>query len=152
MKKRNPVILPIAVATLALATLAGCTSSPTKSEVNPTPTSSTSPDAAAPADGALPDIPSGTGIIAATSMTSCDTTGTNVAAKGTVTMPEGKSGDVAISVSWVDSTTSSVYNRGVTTIKDPKPGEKKDWTIESTVPADAKNLSCVLGAVIPGEG
>ncbi|MGH1550173.1 hypothetical protein ACRAWB_13795 [Leifsonia poae] len=149
MKKRHPVLLPIALGALALATLAGCASPTATSEIPTASPTTSAADTASSDDGTIPDIPSGTGIFTATTMTSCDTKGTNVAAKGTVTMPEDKKGDIVISVSWVDSTNSSVYNRGVATLKDPKPGEKKDWTIESTVPADAQNLSCVLGAVIP---
>lgn len=149
MKKRNPVLLPIALGAVAIATLAGCTAPAAVSEFPTASATASVEDTAASDEATIPAIPGGAGIISATAMTSCDTTGTNVVAKGTVTMPEGKKGDVVISVSWVDATTSSVYNRGVATIKDPKSGEKKGWRIESTVPADAQNLSCVLGAVIP---
>ncbi|WP_431219467.1 hypothetical protein [Leifsonia xyli] len=97
----------------------------------------------------LPTIPPGKGVISATAMTSCETTGTKVSAKGTVVLPKGQSGNVVVSVSWVNSKNSSVYGRGVTTLSGLKAGDKKDWSTSATLPADAKSVSCVLGAVMP---
>jgi hypothetical protein len=140
IKKRN-LILPISAAVLALGALAGCTS-PSSS---PTSTNAGSQSGST----SIPTIPAGEGIISGTKMTSCEVTGPNVTAKGTVTMPKGKSGNVAISVSWTNSKNASVYGRGVATIKDLKSGDKKEWTTSATIPADAESVSCVLGAVIP---
>lgn len=143
MRKRN-FVLAIATA-VALTGLVGCTAAP-----SPAPSNSGAPKehgVAAPAP--LATIPTGTGIIAHTTMTSCDTTGTKVTAKGTVTMPKHEQGDVVISVSWVDSKNSSVYGRGVTTLKSISSGDKKEWTTTALLPAGARSVSCVLGAVIP---
>lgn len=143
MTMKRTHILPIAAGVLALGALAGCTSAPGASSTG-TP-SATANGGSNP----IPTIPTGTGIISGTKMTSCDTTGTAVTAKGTVTMPEGKSGDVVISVSWVNSKNSSVYGRGVTTLEGVGTGDKKDWTTTATIPEGAESVSCVLGAVIP---
>lgn len=138
--KRNP-ILPLATAALMMAGLAGCTS-----DAKPSPSATSSANGASKP---IPTIPAGKGIISSTKMTGCDTTGTDVTAKGTVAMPEGGTGDVVVSVSWVNSKNSSVYARGVTTIAGLKPGDKKDWTTTATLPDGAESVSCVLGAVIP---
>ncbi|RDV43542.1 hypothetical protein DOE76_16475 [Leifsonia sp. ku-ls] len=145
MTTRKHLILPVAAAVLVLGGLAGCTSSS-----DPTPAASNgSKQAAGGASTPLPTIPTGTGIISDTKMTSCDTTGSNVTAKGTVTMPKESKGDVVVSVSWVNSKNSSVYGRGVTTLKDLNGGDQKEWTTSATLPAGAESVSCVLGAVIP---
>ncbi|MFP3467082.1 hypothetical protein [Leifsonia sp. SIMBA_070] len=144
MVKRN-LLLPIAAGMLAVAGLAGCTGTPSSS---PSPSGAATGKAAA-ASTALPTIPPGTGIIAGTKLTSCDTTGSTVTAKGTVTMPKDKKGDVVISVSWVNSKNSSVYTRGVTTLTGLAGGDAKDWTTTGTLPAKVESVSCVLGAVIP---
>ncbi|MGO4595714.1 hypothetical protein AB4Z18_18015 [Leifsonia sp. 2TAF2] len=146
MRSRRSLVLPIAAAILALSGLAGCTASP-----SPAPsTGATAAKQAAEAGAtAVPTIPTGTGVISATKMTSCDTTGSNVTAKGTVTMPKDRKGDVVVSVSWVNSKNSSVYGRGVTTLKGLSAGDKKDWSATATLPANAQSVSCVLGAVIP---
>lgn len=141
-KKRK--LLPIAACLLAMGALAGCTSGPGASSSG-TPSASAAKDGSAP----IPTIPTGTGVISGTKMTSCETTGSAVTAKGTVTMPEGKQGDVVVSVSWVNSKNSSVYGRGVTTLEGLKAGDKKDWTTTATLPDGAESVSCVLGAVIP---
>ncbi|MEV8213466.1 hypothetical protein [Leifsonia sp. NPDC077715] len=131
---------------LALGTLSACSPSP-----SPTPTSNKSSTSEAKTTGSasLPEVPTGKGIITAAKMTSCDTTGAEVTAKGTLTMPEGESGDAVISVSWVDRKTSTVYTRGVTTLKSPAPGTAVDWQTSATLPAGAESVSCVLGAVVP---
>jgi hypothetical protein len=101
--------------------------------------------------GSLPEIPTGKGIISAVTMDSATTTpGDLVTATGTLTMPEGETGDVAISVSWVDPATSSVYARGVTTLTGVKPGEQRTWEVTADLPASAEGASTVLGAVIVG--
>jgi len=146
MLKRRTVILPIAAGALALGALAGCTSAPSGA---PSGSSAVSKQDAPVGSTALPTIPTGTGIISSTTMTSCDTTGKKVTAKGSVTMPKDGKGDVVVSVSWVDAKNSSVYGRGVTTLKGLDSGEKQDWTTSATLPADAESVSCVLGAVIP---
>ena len=99
--------------------------------------------------GELPEIPAGKGIISAVTMDSATTEpGGPVLAEGTLVMPEGQEGDVAISVSWVNPETSSVYARGVTTLKGVKPGEERKWEVKAELPADAEGSSTVLGAVI----
>lgn len=144
MIKRKHLLLPVAAAALVVAGLAGCTS--TTPEAKPTGGST---QGAGGASTPLPTIPTGTGIISDTKMTSCDTTGSEVTAKGTVTMPKDSKGSVVVSVSWVNSKNSSVYGRGVTTLKDLNGGDKKEWTTSATLPAGAESVSCVLGAVIP---
>jgi hypothetical protein len=145
MIKSKHLILPVAAAALVVAGLAGCTPS-TASKAESTGGST---PAAGGASTPLPTIPTGTGIISDTKMTSCDTTGSEVTAKGTVTMPKDSNGNVVVSVSWVNSKNSSVYGRGVTTLKDLNGGDKKEWTTSATLPAGAESVSCVLGAVIP---
>lgn len=145
MTTRTHLILPIVAAVLTVSGLAGCTGSPSSGPS----TSDGSTRAAGGASAPLPTIPTGTGIISGTTLTGCDTTGSDVTATGTVTMPEGDAGDVVVSVSWVNSKTSSVYGRGVTTLKDLKGGDKKEWTTSATLPAGAESVSCVLGAVVP---
>jgi hypothetical protein len=144
MTKTKRLALPIAAAALALCGLVGCTGSTPSA-----PASGSSARAAGGASTPLPTIPTGKGIISATTMTSCDTTGSNVTAKGTVTMPKDGTGDVVVSVSWVNSKNSAVYGRGVTTLKDVQGGDKKEWTTSATLPAGAESVSCVLGAVVP---
>jgi hypothetical protein len=133
------LLVTLAAATLAVASLAGCTGTATTPSSTQTTTKGPVP---------IPTIPTGTGVIADTKMESCDTTGTTVTAKGTVTMPEGVKGDVVVSVSWVNSADSSVYARGVTTVTG-KTGDKKEWTTTATLPATADAVACVLGAVVP---
>jgi len=147
MTKRRNLILPIAAAALAVAGLAGCTGTPSTS---PSSSSAGTKQGAAGGSTPLPTIPTGTGVISATKMDSCETTGSNVTAKGTVTMPKDTKGDVVVSVSWVNSKNSSVYGRGVTTVKGAA-GDKKEWTTTATLPANADSVSCVLGAVVPGK-
>lgn len=143
MTKRRTFLLPAAAAALVVAGLVGCTGAPT-----PSPSASDSKTGAANGPTSIPTIPTGTGVISDTKMTSCATTGTDVTAKGTVTMPQDTKGDVVVSVSWVNSKNSSVYGRGVTTVTG-NPGDKKDWTTTATLPANAESVSCVLGAVVP---
>ncbi|MFF9564462.1 hypothetical protein ACF1AJ_14045 [Leifsonia sp. NPDC014704] len=145
MTKGKRLVLPIAAAALALSGLVGCTGSPS----SPWSAGSGSTNARANGSTPLPTIPAGTGIISDTKMTSCDTTGSEVTATGTVTMPKDRKGDVVVSVSWVNSTSSSVYGRGVTTLKDVGSGDKKEWATSATLPAGAESVSCVLGAVVP---
>jgi len=142
MNKRT-ILLPFLGGAILLVGLVGCTGSQTPS----TPTAS-GPTPGHAVSSPLPTIPTGTGIIKDTAMTSCDTTGTKVSAKGTVTMPKGKGGDVVVSVSWTNSDSSSVYARGTTTLAGLKAGDKKDWTTSASLPAGAKSVSCVLGSVI----
>lgn len=144
MRNRRTAILSMAAVGLTAGALAGCTSGPgAGASESPSVTS-----AAAAVSTAIPTIPPGTGIISATKMTSCDTTGTSVTAKGTVSMPSDHKGDVVVSVSWVNSKNSSVYGRGVTTLKGLAGGDKKEWTTSATLPANAESVACVLGAVV----
>jgi len=143
MSKKRNLLVPIAATALAVAALAGCTAEP-----NASPSASRTASEAADGSNPIPTIPTGKGVISATKMDSCETTGTDVTAKGTVTMPKDTQGDVFISVSWVNSKSSSVYARGVTTVKG-EAGEKKQWTTTATLPADVESVSCVLGAVVP---
>lgn len=142
MRTRS-IVVSIAAAVSAAGILTGCTAGD-----GPAPSSSASPAKNASVSSAIPTIPAGTGIISATKMSHCDTTGTKVTAKGSVTMPAGKSGDVVVSVSWVDSKTSTVYGRGVTTLSGLASGDKKDWTTNATLPANAASVSCVLGSIV----
>jgi hypothetical protein len=145
MTTKKALALPIAVAALTLGCLAGCT--PASNATVPTTGAPTG--SAAPQSAQLPAIPSGTGIISSTVMTGCETTGSKVTAKGTVTMPDGAKGDVAVSVSWVDSKNGAVYARGISTLPGMNAGDKRDWSTSVTLPAGAESVSCVLGAVIP---
>jgi hypothetical protein len=129
---------------MLLVGLVGCTASETPT----TPSASATKSGQAVASP-LPTIPTGAGIIKDTTMTSCDTTGTKVSAKGTVTMPKGTNGDVVVSVSWTNSDSSSVYARGTTTLKGLSAGDSRDWSTSASLPPGAKSVSCVLGSVIP---
>jgi hypothetical protein len=81
---------------------------------------------------------------------STDTPGTTVEAKGTVTMPEGEQGTIAISVSWTNAADGHVYALGVSRLPGVKAGETKEWTVTADLPADAEDVKTVLGAVIEG--
>lgn len=142
MRTRS-IVVSIAAAASAAAVLTGCTAAD-----GAAPSTSGTPAKNAAVSSAIPTIPAGSGIISATTMSHCDTTGTKVTAKGSVAMPSGKSGDVVVSVSWVDSKTSTVYGRGVTTLAGLDSGQKKDWTTSATLPASAESVACVLGAVV----
>ncbi|MDR0432312.1 MAG: hypothetical protein LBH48_03250 [Bifidobacteriaceae bacterium] len=97
----------------------------------------------------VPDIPIGRGIVSAVTMRSATTDpGSQVSANGTLTMPPGEAGDVAISVSWIDPLTSSVYARGLVTLRDVRPAEQRNWQVLADLPADAAGTTTVLGAVI----
>lgn len=144
MSNHRSLALLAAPAVLAIIGLAGCTSTGDGSV-----THTSGPAKQAAASTPIPTIPMGRGIIASTTMTSCDTTGTQVTAKGTVTMPKGGTGNAVISVSWVNSKNSSVYGRGVATLSKVSAGDKKEWSTTATLPADAQSVSCVLGAVMP---
>ena len=81
-------------------------------------------------------------------MTSGDTAAGKVAAKGTVTPPDGTKGTVKITVSWVDPKSSSVLARGEQTFKDAKAGKSLDWVINAEVPQKGTEVKCVLGATV----
>jgi hypothetical protein len=98
---------------------------------------------------AIPTIPPGTGIVEAAKMKSCTVKPGKVKATGTITLPKGQKAAPVISVSWVNPANSSVYTRAVTTVNKAKPGKKTDWSVTATLPGDAAQVSCVLGAVIP---
>ncbi|WP_052193533.1 hypothetical protein [Microbacterium sp. ZOR0019] len=122
--------------------LTGCTSE------DPVPTTATPTDAPT----GFPAIPEGRGVIASTIMTKVTSEpGATVVAEGTVTMPEGEAGAIAISVSWVDRATSAVYARGVTVVDGLAAGEQSEWTISAELPESATEVTTVLGAVIVEE-
>ncbi|MCK8475675.1 hypothetical protein [Microbacterium aurugineum] len=124
--------------------LTGCTSEGSvPAAVTATPTD---------APTGFPVIPEGRGIITSTVMTKVTSEpGTTVVAEGTVTMPEGESGAIAISVSWVDPATSAVYARGVTVVDGLAAGEQSEWTTSAELPESATDVATVLGAVIVDE-
>ena len=144
---------------LAASTLSACSSAESTSP------ESTSPEGTSPASNEAGDPPSstttqaattgqakpanpGTGIIEATTMTSCDTAPGKVTAKGTVTPPAGTTGAVKITVSWVDSQTSAVLARGEQTFQDPQAGKALDWVASGEVTKPATDVRCVLGATV----
>ncbi|MGF6834747.1 putative small secreted protein [Paenarthrobacter sp. TE4293] len=141
MKKTVACIAGVLVSAAALA---GCSSSPSN-EAGTSPSSTTTQ--AATTGEAKPANP-GTGIIEATTMTSCDTAQGKVTAKGTVTPPEGTKGTVKITVSWVDPKTSAVLARGEQTFKDAAAGEALDWVANAEVTKPATEIKCVLGATV----
>lgn len=131
-------LVAAALAFASMSVLTSCTSEA------PVPT-------AAPTEAptGFPAIPQGKGIIASTVMTKVTSEpGTKVIAEGTVTMPDGESGVIAISVSWVDPATSAVYARGVTLVDDLAAGEQGEWTTSAELPESATGATTVLGAVI----
>ncbi|MFK0003214.1 hypothetical protein [Paenarthrobacter sp. NPDC090522] len=128
---------------VSAAALAGC-SSPSNQPGQP-PSSTTTQ---APTTGEAKPANPGTGIIEATTMASCDTAAGKVAAKGTVTPPEGTKGTVKISVSWVDPTSSSVLARGEQSFKDAQAGKALEWAINAEVPQKGTEVKCVLGATV----
>jgi hypothetical protein len=95
-----------------------------------------------------PNAKPGTGVISGTKTTTCDTTPGSVAATGTVTLPDAKSGDVKITVSWVSRDTNAVQTRAETTLKGLKAGKQTPWKVTSTLPADAADITCVTGAAL----
>ena len=113
----------------------------------------TQPAAEAKSAANLPVIPTGTGIVSAAKMGSCDTsTGGRVTAKGSITMPAGQRGDIVVSVSWVTASNSVVHGRGVATLSGMNAGQTKDWSVSADLPKLDSPVTCVLGAVIPKSG
>lgn len=141
MKKPVAWIVGLLVAALALS---ACTSPESNQAGNPPSTTTTQPATTGVAKPANP----GTGIIQATTMTSCDTAPGKVTAKGTVTPPAGTKGAVKITVSWVDPGTSAVLARGEQTFNDAQPGKPLDWVANAEVTKPAKDITCVLGAAV----
>ncbi|MFJ4210119.1 hypothetical protein ACIPY2_16825 [Paenarthrobacter sp. NPDC089675] len=140
MKKSVVCIVGVLVSAAALA---GCSSSSNEAGQSP---SSTTTQAATTGEAKAANP--GTGIIEATKMTSCDTAAGKVAAKGTVTPPDGTKGTVKVSVSWVDPKTSAVLARGEQSFKDVQSGKALDWVVNAEVPANAAEAKCVLGATV----
>jgi hypothetical protein len=140
MKKSLAIAL---TAVALLGSLTACTSGDS--------TADAAPAATVQAPAPIPSIPAGKGIISSTQMTSHhEKAGELATASGTVTMPKGESGQVAISVSWVNAATSTVYARGVTVLSGLAAGDSQEWTVSAQLPADAVDLMPVLGAVIVG--
>lgn len=129
---------------VAVSAVSAC-SSPQSSEAGNPPSSTTTQ--VATTGEAKPANP-GTGIIEATSMTSCDTAPGKVTARGTVTPPARAKGAVKITVSWVDSKTSAVLARGEQTFKDAAADKALDWTISAEVSKPGVDVKCVLGATV----
>ncbi|GGJ39269.1 hypothetical protein [Paenarthrobacter histidinolovorans] len=130
---------------LVAATALSACSPPHSSEAGNPPSSTTTQ--AATTGQAKPANP-GTGIIEATTMTSCDTAPGKVTAKGTVTPPAGAKGTVKITVSWVDSKTSAVLAHGEQTFMDAAADESLDWVINAEISKPGVDVKCVLGATV----
>jgi len=142
---KKTVFAAALLSALAAGILSGCTTS--APDPTSAPAASSTPHAASTA---IPIIPAGTGIIKATTLTSCDTKPGTVVAKGTITVPKDAAKDPVISISWVNADTSTVFVRGLTTVKTDQKGSPVKWSITETLPPTDAKVSCVMGAVIPG--
>jgi hypothetical protein len=99
--------------------------------------------------GRLVQIPAGRGVVSNVTLdTATAKPGGPVEATGSVAMPPGESGNVAVSVSWVDAKTSSVYARGLAVLRGLRPGETKMWAVDADLPAGARDITTVLSAVL----
>ncbi|WP_375425244.1 hypothetical protein [uncultured Friedmanniella sp.] len=134
-----------AAAGLAVAGLAGCTSSKADQQPAPAPAPASTGVISPPKLTAVPTLKKEKGIAADTTMADCSAAKGPVKANGTVKNTSGKSSDLVVVVSWIVPQGSDVVARGVAVVKGAEPGSEHKWTVASDVKVD-QQVQCVLSA------
>lgn len=135
-------------ASLALLALSGCTDGG-DSEPSPSVPASAAGDPTQPAEQASPlpvppKLTNSAGIAKDVAIVECPTTEGKVSAKGTAKNSAKKAKDLVVIVIWLKNDSGDPLGSGIATLKDVKPGKSKDWTVDTTLVAQADR--CVLNA------